>query len=648
MTDVAVPVVGDAPTQPSAPISGGAAFSRWLTPVQIALILWAAMSLIAIIVNWHAIVALDLSDTDDAMRMAQVRDLLAGQSWWDLKQYRVNPAGGGVLMHWSRIVDAPLALGILVLEPLFGQVMAERIVMTLWPPMLGAALCGACALGYRNLSDWRIAFVAPLFLIMAGFIVTQFRPLRVDHHGWQILLAMLIMAQALRPSSWRAGLWGGSFAAALLAVSIEGLPIVALFAGLAALRWALHGRTADRDRLCGFMLALASGAILLQFATRGPVGLVGTWCDSLSAPYMAAFVAAAALTVAAVRANPMALWARLGLLGAAGLAAAGALVWTEPACAKGPFASLDPIVIEFWYKNVLEGQPLWASKAQDAIHVLMPSLIGLVGSVLAWGGSGAAVDRRNWATVIVALLGATALSLLVLRSAATAHLFALPGCAWLGLRLWTQAQTISSVVPRIVGSVTAALTLPLIGSTAVAAVLTVIVPSLQAEEARAAAKVATESPYQTTCLDPAAIAALDGLPTTTMLTPIDLGAPVIFWTRHSLVATPHHRNKDAMADSIRVFAGDPAKAEALVRKQKATLIVFCRTANDLTKYRHARKDALAAQLYAGKAPTWLEAVPIASRAGLSAWRVKPAAVTSPRRLGRRQAGRKVIAAPFMQ
>ncbi|MBU0825323.1 MAG: hypothetical protein KKA44_14045 [Alphaproteobacteria bacterium] len=623
MTDVALPAAGDALTQPSAPISEGAGFSHWLTPVRIALLLWAAMSLIAIVVNWQAIVALDLSDTDDAMRMAQVRDLLAGQSWWDLKQYRVNPAGGGVLMHWSRIVDAPLALGLLVLEPLFGQDMAERIVMTLWPPMLGAALCAACALGYRNLSDWRIAYVAPLFLIMAGYIWIQFRPLRVDHHGWQILLAMLIMAQALRPASWRAGLWGGLFAAALLAVSIEGLPIVALFAALAALRWALHGRTADRDRLCGFMGALAGGALLVQFATRGPVGLVGTWCDSLSAPYMAAFVVAAALTFAAARASLAAPWARFGLLGGAGLAAAGALVWTEPACAKGPFASLDPIVVEYWYRHVLEGQPLWAAKPHDAIHVLVPSLIGLVGSVLAWRGTAAAVDRRNWVTVTVALVGAATLSLLVLRSAATAHLFALPGCAWLGLRLWTRARAISAVVPRIVGSAGAALTLPLIGSTAVAVVLTAVVPSLQAEEARAAAKMATENRYQTTCLDPAAIAALDRLPETTILTPIDLGAPVIFWTRHSLVATPHHRNKEAMADSIRVFAGDPTKAEMLVRKQKATLIAFCRTANDLTKYRYARKDALAAQLYAGKPPAWLETVPIVSRAGLSVWRVKP-------------------------
>jgi hypothetical protein len=458
---------------------------------------------------------------------------------------------------------------------------------------------------------------------MSGYILVQFRPLRVDHHGWQILFAMLIMAQALRPATWRAGLLGGLFAAALLAVSIEGLPIVALFAGLAALRWALHGRAEDRARLCGYMGALAGGALLLQFATRGPVGLLGSWCDSLSAPYMAAFAAAAAVTFAAARANPGQPWVRVLLLGLAGVSAAGALVWTEPQCANGPFAALDPIVVKYWYRNVLEGQPLWVSGPHDAIHVLVPSLVGLAGSLLAWRSSTSAVDRRNWATIIVGLIGAAALSLLVLRSVSTAHVFALPGCAWLGLRAWAWARTIPSTLLRILASAAAALTLPLLGSMAVAAVLGLIVPSLKAEEEKAAAADAVANPYKANCLDPAAIADLNHLPTTTILTPIDLGAPVIFWTRHSLVATPHHRNKDAMADSIRFFAGDPGHAEALVRKQDATLIAFCRTANDFAKYRRARKDALAAQLYAGTPPAWLEAVPIASRAGLSVWRVKP-------------------------
>jgi hypothetical protein len=613
---------GDAPQPaPASASSDNIALSPWLTPVRIALILWAAMSLIAIVANWRAIGALALSDTDDAMRMAQVRDLLAGQGWWDLNQYRVNPAGGGVLMHWSRLVDAPLAAGILLLKPWFGQAMAERIVMALWPPLLGALLSVACALGYRRLSDRRIAYVVPLFLIMSAFIVAQFRPLRVDHHGWQILLAMLVMGQALRPASWQAGAIAGVCAAALLAVSIEGLPMVALFAGLAALRWSLHGRGDDRARLCGYIGALAVGAILFQFATRGPLGLIGTWCDSLSAPYMAAFVAATAVIFAAARANPRSIGVRILLLGAAGLAAAGALVWTDPQCANGPFASLDPIVVKYWYSHVLEGQPLWVSKPQTAIYVIVPTLGGLAGSLLAWRGCTTAADRQNWATVIVALIGAAALSLLVLRSVSTAHLFALPGCAWLGLRVWAWARTIRSALLRVLASVLAALTLPLIGSMAVAAPLAWVFPVLKADKKSGAAANAAER----ACLNPVSIAALDRLPPTTILTPIDLGAPLIFWTHHSFVATPHHRNKEAMADTIRVFVGDPGQAEALVRKQGATLIAFCRSANDFTQYRRARKDGLAAQLYAGKAPGWLEAVPIGEQSALSAWRVKPPA-----------------------
>lgn len=618
MTGAAATADGGAGPDPVSAAGRGPS-ATWLTPLRFALLVWAAMSILAIVVRWDAIVDLRLSDTDDAMRMAQVRDLLAGQGWWDLTQYRVNPAGGGVLMHWSRLVDAPIAAALWLLEPLLGQAIAERIVMALWPLLLGGALCVACVLGYRNLPDRRIAWVAPLFLAASGFILIQFRPLRVDHHGWQILLAMLVMGQALRPATARAGVIGGLCAAALLAVSIEGLPIVALFAGLAALRWALHGRGDDRARLLGYMGGLAGGALFFQFLTRGPAGIVGDWCDSLSAPYLAAFAVAALAVVAATAADPGRRTIRFAWLAGAGALAAGALVATAPQCAAGPFASLDPIVVHYWYRNILEGQPVWASTPNTMLYVLVPSLTGLAGSLLAWRAAVRAEDRRTWATVIVALAGAAALSLLVLRSASTAHLFAIPGCAWLGLLIWGRARSLSSPLPRVLASALAGLTLPLIGAAAAAAVLA---PFLPAPRDDAAEKT---GPYRQTCLDPAAIAALDALPPTTILTPIDLGAPLIFWTRHGMVATGHHRNREAMADALHIFTGDPAKAEALVRKNAATLIVFCRTANDFDKYRHARKDALAAQLYAGEAPDWLEPVPIASRAGLSVWRVKPVA-----------------------
>ena len=40
----------------------------------------------------------DAMSTDDAMRLVEVRDLIAGQGWFDLMQHRLDPPG--VSMHW--------------------------------------------------------------------------------------------------------------------------------------------------------------------------------------------------------------------------------------------------------------------------------------------------------------------------------------------------------------------------------------------------------------------------------------------------------------------------------------------------------------------------------------------------------------------
>ena len=45
---------------------------------------------------------------DSAMRLVSVRDLLAGQGWFDLTQSRLG-LEGGFEMHWSRLIDTPIA-----------------------------------------------------------------------------------------------------------------------------------------------------------------------------------------------------------------------------------------------------------------------------------------------------------------------------------------------------------------------------------------------------------------------------------------------------------------------------------------------------------------------------------------------------------
>ena len=592
-------------------------FGNWLTPVRFALLLWALAHAMIFANHWPETTALLLGDTDDAMRMVQVRDLIAGQNWWDLTQYRINPAGGGVQMHWSRIVDIPLAGGILLLRPLIDQPLAEQVVMALWPPLLLSTLFIAVSLGFRGLSDWRIAWAAPLYLIFCIYIIAQFRPLRIDHHSWQILLAMLILWHALRPVSRGAGLFGGLFAAMLLAVSIEGGVFAGCFAAIVALRWALGGGAAERARLIGYMTGLAGGAVLLQFATRGPAGLVGRWCDSLSAPYLVALVVAAAGTAGVVALRPERRIVRFLLLGAVAALAAVALVGTAPECARGPFATLDPIVVQYWYRTVLEGQPVWASGGQSIVFVVVPSLLGLVGTLLAWRSARTAAERRDWITIAIALTAAALLSLLVLRSVSTAHLFALPGCAWIGLRIWDRARALRAMPLRLAASALAIFSLPLFASMAVAVPLAMAFPFFRSTD-----QGVTFDSVEGACLDPANIAALDRLDPAVILAPIDLGAPLLFWTHHSVVATPHHRNREAMADTIRAFVGDPDAAETLVRRQRATLVVVCRGANDFGLYRRGRRDGLAAQLAAGRPPAWLEPLPIGAGTGLGVWRVR--------------------------
>ena len=66
-------------------------------------------------------------DNDDLLRLVEVRDLLAGQGWFDLHQYRMGLEGGFV-MHWSRLVDAPIAAIVLAVSSLTGNtLLAENV-----------------------------------------------------------------------------------------------------------------------------------------------------------------------------------------------------------------------------------------------------------------------------------------------------------------------------------------------------------------------------------------------------------------------------------------------------------------------------------------------------------------------------------------
>src|SRR6185295_16296883 len=100
------------------------------------LAIWLGVAAFMLWDRWRAIRIFALGDTDDNMRMMQVRGLLEGQGWYDLAQHRL--AGSNI--HWSRLVDLPIAGLKLLFTPIFGGRTAELIAVAVAPmlPMLVA------------------------------------------------------------------------------------------------------------------------------------------------------------------------------------------------------------------------------------------------------------------------------------------------------------------------------------------------------------------------------------------------------------------------------------------------------------------------------------------------------------------------------
>src|SRR3954464_9180574 len=96
------------------------------------LLFWVLTAAILIYTRLGQIRGFGLGDTDDNMRMMQVRAWLSGQGWYDLRQYRMNPPGGADI-HWPRLVALPIAGLKILFAPIVGGPTAERIAVAVAP-----------------------------------------------------------------------------------------------------------------------------------------------------------------------------------------------------------------------------------------------------------------------------------------------------------------------------------------------------------------------------------------------------------------------------------------------------------------------------------------------------------------------------------
>src|SRR6185436_187877 len=85
------------------------------------LLAWLVVAGFMLWQRWSLIRVFALGDTDDNMRIMQVRALLAGQGWYDLAQHRL----AGSCISWSRPASCPTRSRYVVCTPLFGGSTAD-------------------------------------------------------------------------------------------------------------------------------------------------------------------------------------------------------------------------------------------------------------------------------------------------------------------------------------------------------------------------------------------------------------------------------------------------------------------------------------------------------------------------------------------
>jgi hypothetical protein len=573
---------------------------------------WLTYAAVMIVIKSGQIHALGLGDTDDNLRLAQVRAWLGGQGWFDLIQHRFDPAHGGANIHWSRLVDLPIAGIILAMRPLVGGPDAERIAVAVAPLLPLLLLMFSLALTMRRLvseKSWALPLIG---LLSAYSTLGMFAPLRIDHHGWQLAFLGLAVSAMADPRRARGGAILGIATGLSLSVGLEMMIYLALLGVATALLW-----VADRDqrkRLAAYAAALAAttGAgylIFASYANRQPV------CDALSPVWLSDAAVGGALMLGLALLKLESWKARLGAAIVAGACVAGfhALAW--PNCLQR-LEGVSPQATALWLDHVREARPFYRHGWRIATLVVALPTIALAGwAVLVWRAFKLRQEGRDlfYRTLAVALPAIAAFALLFwqMRAGPAAQMLALPAAT--ALIPLVAAAWLDSPKPW---PHVAAIVLVAFGFGAAVPVGMSLFPEkkkagIERDVARA----------NGSCPSLAALAPIQRQPSGMVFTFIDLGPRLIVTTHHNAVGGPYHRNDQAIADVMLAFRGSEPQAHRIIREYRSDYLLICPNMSTATIFMSEAPNGFYGQLTKGKVPSWLQPVSLPRNSPYMMWKV---------------------------
>jgi hypothetical protein len=551
-------------------------------------------------------------DNDDVMRLVEVRDFLAGQAWFDLTQYRLGLAGG-TLMHWSRLVDLPIA-GLIRLFLLLGdpQEKAEALALAIWPLSLAVLFMAAAGLGGRRLGGVATMHIAFGLAALSVFTSLKFHPGAIDHHNVQLVVMMCLAALMVGPHGTGSAHAGAGLMAALaIAIGAETVPLVAVASASIAVQWAVEGKRFRRPaQLFGLSLSLSVSAFFLATVPPSAYGVVT--CDNLSLGFYAlSVIGGAGLFLVATVGGQAGLRARFALL--AGLAAAvlGAAVVIAPDCLGSPLAGLDPMLSQLWLKKVSEAQPVLSQiriAPETAGGFYAVGLFAVAVCLFRFFEfRGVEVTRAREHLVLGVLIAAAlAIALIQVRGALFSNALAILPLSLLinDLRRLSHGEP-ENMNAGFAYIITVLVSVP---------VVWFFVGIVGARGLEAAVSMGTltrsATPMQEVngCQAKGDMALLARLPSRTVAAPSDSGAEILRYTHHRVLSAPYHRNQAGMLTELHIGLATPPEAKAFLYGADVAIIAFCPSDPQTQELIRMKPDGLYAHLLRGDLPDYLRPV----------------------------------------
>lgn len=596
----------------SAAYPGASRESRFENRILLVLI-WVVTAVTLVVTS-----GINSLSTDDAMRLVEVRDFLAGQPWFDLTQYRLNPPNG-VVTHWSRLIDLPLAMLIRANELLLPTALAEQIATIVWPTAL-LLLCFAGVLQLaRELAGDTAARLALIFVALSAPVLQHFRSGAIQHHNIQIVLMIWSLVFFARMSSrLRDGAIAGLLGALSVAIGQEMVPAVAALAVIVGLRWVVEGDGCARTTV-SYAAALATGAVVLAAATIAPADYFTVHCDAMSIVQVGA-LAFGGLGLAALTA-----WPRLNsiirrLVAAGGLAVLLVLSVKlgAPQCLGDPYAQLDPRLAAQWLSSVAEARGL-SSMMRD-LPQQVPAYFGIPLAALALGTIRCLREERqqrwNWIAYTASQAAFVLVSIWQLRGASGANALgvALVPAALLQMSSASQGRA-------------ACFGIPLAASVAMLFLNPVALLALGSGAAHAVAAAGVTPPQiltsgdAGTCQRASDYTPLANLPRGRVLAFVDSGPFILMESKHAVLAAPYHRNQAGNIAMLDMFLATPNDAKVRMATHGIDYIAFCPGAPERYNYVASAPASLAAALSRNDIPRFLKRIPL-DRTDLAVYRVR--------------------------